>query len=287
MLQVAEKKRFVHNTDIGQNFLIDESLADFITERARLSGRDVVLEIGPGDGVLTRALLRTPLKRLYALEVDERLRERLENIASHDGRCRPIFCDALRFDYESGLGERPSKIVANLPYHITTPLIWTFLERLAPRGMDYMLLMLQLEAAERVVSLACRRERSPLGITAEAMGSAAVLRKVPPAAFHPRPKVMSAVVEIKIEKNADIANDSTWRSLLARSFTQRRKTLCNNWCASCGMTRESALRILSRHSLKPTARAEELPLEKWFELAQEPAFVLKNSDNGERNVLES
>lgn len=261
-----------------------------MAERAELNGSNVVLEIGPGDGALTRALLRTGLAKLYALEVDERLRGCLENIASRDARFCPIFCDALRFDYEKGLEESPVKIVANLPYHITTPLIWTFLEQLAPSGADYMLLMVQKEAAARIASAAGHKDRSPLGITAEAMGEAAVLRTVPPSAFNPQPRVMSAVIEIKIRKNKNIANNRKWRRLLSFSFSQRRKTLCNNWCAGYaagGMSRDMALGILSRHGLSPLARAEELPLEKWFALMEEPAFILNDAENEEKNVLES
>lgn len=289
-MHVAVRKHFTHNTDIGQNFLIDGTIAAFMAERAELCEKDVVLEIGPGDGALTRALLRTPLSVLYALEVDERLRGCLENIASRDGRCRPVFCDALRFDYKSGLDALPSKIIANLPYHITTPLLWTLLEQLAPLGAEYMLLMVQKEAAARMASAAGHKDRSPLGITIEAMGEAEVLRLVPPSAFHPQPKVMSAIIEIRISKNRNIANDKKWRRLLAASFSQRRKTLCNNWCAglgASGMSRDKALEILSRHGLPPLARAEELPLEKWFGLMEDPAFVLNASEKEDKNVLES
>ena len=224
------------------------------------------------------------------MKVDERLRGCLESIASRDGRCRPVFCDALRFDYQSGLDALPSKIIANLPYHITTPLLWTLLEQLAPLGACYMLLMVQKEAAARMASAAGHKDRSPLGITIEAMGEANVLRLVPPSAFHPQPKVMSAIIEIRISKNKNIANDGKWRRLLAASFSQRRKTLCNNWCAglgASGMSRDKALEILSRHGLSPLARAEELPLEKWFGLMEDPAFVLNASEKEDKNVLES
>lgn len=106
----------------------------------------------------------------------------------------------MQFDYVRALPEPPTKIIANLPYHITTPLMWAFLEQLVPAKTDYMLLMVQLESAERIASPAGHRERSPLGITVEAMGSAEVVRKIPPTAFNPQPRVNSALIEIKIEK---------------------------------------------------------------------------------------
>ena len=283
---MAEKRRFINNTDIGQNFLIDESVVAYTVKRAAVTPDDVILEIGPGGGILTRGLLSAGPRALYAVEVDERLREGLEALASRDGRLRLFWGDAVRFDYRAELPETPTKIVANLPYHITTPILWTFLEKLIPAGVGYMLLMVQLESAERIASPERSRARSPLGVTVEAMGGAEILRKVPPQAFRPQPRVNSALIEIKIEKNRGLANDRTWRALLARSFTQRRKTLVNNWTAGyADIDRERALAILDAHGLSATARAEELPLEKWFELAKEPDFQIKEK-GGVRNVVE-
>ena len=283
---MAEKRRFINNTDIGQNFLIDESVVAYTVKRAAVTPDDVILEIGPGGGILTRGLLSAGPRALYAVEVDERLRDGLEALASRDGRLRLFWGDAVRFDYRAELPETPTKIVANLPYHITTPILWAFLEKLIPAGVGYMLLMVQLESAERIASPERSRARSPLGVTVEAMGGAEILRKVPPQAFRPQPRVNSALIEIKIEKNRELANDRTWRALLARSFTQRRKTLVNNWTAGyADIDRERALAILDAHGLSATARAEELPLEKWFELAKEPDFQIKEK-GGVRNVVE-
>ena len=283
---MAEKRRFINNTDIGQNFLIDESVVAYTVKRAAVTPDDVILEIGPGGGILTRGLLSAGPRALYAVEVDERLRDGLEALASRDGRLRLFWGDAVRFDYRAELPETPTKIVANLPYHITTPILWAFLEKLIPAGVGYMLLMVQLESAERIASPERSRARSPLGVTVEAMGGAEILRKIPPQAFRPQPRVNSALIEIKIEKNRGLANDRTWRALLARSFAQRRKTLVNNWTAGyADIDRERALAILDAHGLSATARAEELPLEKWFELAKEPDFQIKEK-GGVRNVVE-
>lgn len=271
---MAKLPHFIHNTDIGQNFLIDATVVDYMLERAALGGGDFVLEVGPGEGMLTEGLLRAGLGGLCTLELDTRLRHVIEALARKDKRMTALWGDAVRFDYENGLPWYPNRVIANLPYHITTPLLWAFLEKLAPRGLDYLLLMVQLEAAERIVSPAGRRERSPLGVTISAMGSAAILRRVPPSAFRPQPRVNSCLIEIKIEKDRELALDKAWRALLARSFAQRRKTLVNNWIAGYPhIDREAAQGVLERHGLKPSARAEELELDAWCALAGDGAFA--------------
>lgn len=268
---------FIHNTDIGQNFLIDRSVVEWMIKRAALESGDRVLEIGPGEGILTRELLGSKCGAVCAIELDTRLKAGIDAIAARNPeRFVPLWGDAVQFDYVDGLPWMPTRVIANLPYHITTPLMWAFLEKLVSRGLGYMLLMVQVESAERMVSKERSRDRSPLGITIEAMGRAEIVRKVPPSAFHPQPRVNSCLIEIKLDKNMDIALDKSWRALLARSFAQRRKTLVNNWVAGYGgLTREGALAVLERHGLPQSARAEELPLDVWMALAREPEFAAK------------
>lgn len=246
-------------------------------ERAALTSADRVLEIGPGEGILTEGLLASDCAGVCTVELDTRLRHVVDMLAIKYPKLTPLWGDAVQFDYARGLPWSPNRIIANLPYHITTPLLWTFLEQLAARGLEYMLLMVQLESAQRITSPCRHRERSPLGITIEAMGTASILRNVSPNAFRPQPRVNSCIIEIKLDKNKSLPSDRTWRGLLARSFTQRRKTLVNNWTAGYNaVTREIALAILEKHGLSPSARAEELPLDLWFALAKEPEFFLKN-----------
>lgn len=270
---MAKLPHFIHNTDIGQNFLIDHTVVDYMIDRATLSREDFVLEIGPGEGILTEGLLATELGGLCVVELDTRLKHVVESLVRQDERMTALWGDAVRYDYEHGLPWYPNRIIANLPYHITTPLLWAFLEKLAPHNLQYMLLMVQLESAQRIASPAGHRERSPLGIAIELMGSAEILRKVPPSAFRPQPSVNSCLIEIKLERNLNLALDHKWRTLLARSFAQRRKTLVNNWIVGYPqIDREAALRILEANGLKPAARAEELSVEAWRSVALEPLF---------------
>lgn len=270
---MAKLPHFIHNTDIGQNFLIDRSIVDFMVRRAELSEDDYVLEVGPGEGILTEGLLASDCAGVCTVELDTRLKHVIEMLARKNPKLTPLWGDAVRFDYENLLPRFPNKVIANLPYHITTPLLWTFLEKLAPNGLEYMLLMVQAESADRIISPHGGKERSPLGITVEAMGKAKSVRKIPPTVFRPQPRVNSCLIEITLERRRGLARDVVWRSLLARSFAQRRKTLVNNWLAGYdNITREIADRILVRHGLKRTARAEELTLGEWFALAEEQAF---------------
>lgn len=276
---------FIHNTDIGQNFLIDRSIVDFMIGRAKLTPEDKVLEIGPGEGILTEGLLSTECSGVCTVELDTRLKHTIDMLAIKDSRLHPLWGDAVQFDYENKLPWMPNRVIANLPYHITTPLLWVFLEKLVPHGLDYMLLMVQLESAQRITSHHGHRERSPLGITVEAMGTSAILRNVPPSAFRPQPRVNSCIIEIKIENNSTLACDRTWRGLLARSFTQRRKTLINNWISGyTEINREKAIEILERNGLKTTARAEELPLDVWQNLSREPEFYLRPKAQREERI---
>ena len=282
---MARIPNFIHNTDIGQNFLIDRSIVDFMIDRANLTSLDRVLEIGPGEGILTEGLLSTECSGICTVELDTRLKHTIDMLALKDSRLYPLWGDAVQFDYVDRLPWMPNRVIANLPYHITTPLLWVFLEKLVPHGLDYMLLMVQLESAQRITSPHGHRERSPLGITVEAMGSSAILRNVPPTAFRPQPRVNSCIIEISINKERSLAADRTWRGLLARSFAQRRKTLINNWVSGyTEIDREKALQILERNGLKTTARAEELPLDVWQKLLNEPEFYLKPKVQKEEGI---
>lgn len=282
---MARIPNFIHNTDIGQNFLIDRSIVDFMIDRAKLTSRDRILEIGPGEGILTEGLLSTECSGLCTIELDTRLKHTIDMLALKDSRLHPLWGDAVQFDYANKLPWMPNRVIANLPYHITTPLLWVFLEKLVPQGLDYMLLMVQLESAQRITSPHGHRERSPLGITVEAMGSSAIVRNVPPSAFRPQPRVNSCIIEIIINKERELAADRTWRGLLARSFAQRRKTLINNWVSGyTDVDRDKALQILERNGLKTTARAEELPLDVWKKLLKEPEFYLKPKVSKEEGI---
>jgi 16S rRNA (adenine1518-N6/adenine1519-N6)-dimethyltransferase len=246
-----------------------------MAERAALTVSDRVLEIGPGKGILTNEILKSPCSRLDAIELDQGLRGALEPIARRDDRLSLHWADAVRFDY-STLEPPPTHVIANLPYHITTPVIWALLEKFGPDGPRFMLLMVQREAAVRLASGAASRESCPLGITLSAVGQVSTPRQVPRGAFNPAPRVDSSILEIKLGDENDghwYPLDRHWRRLLAGSFAQRRKTLINNWSGSFKMPKARAEEILAAHSLSQRSRPEELPLDAWLAILHDEKFL--------------
>ena len=236
----------------GQNFLVDKNILACIIRRSELSNDDVILEIGPGHGVLTRALLAENVKCVHSVEIDERLRPELEEIAEKDSRFNLHWGDAVKYDYES-LSPFPNKVIANIPYNITTPLIWELL-KFAGKGLKYHLYMLQKESAMRITAPEDTKERYPLGVTVQAMGSACVVRNVPRECFRPVPNVDSVIAEIELEGNFELANDPLWSEILHRGFSHRRKTLANNL--------KNFADVLNYGSM----RAEDLTCEQWLEI---------------------
>ncbi len=248
---------------LGQNFLVDKGILNQIVKFAEVSQDDVILEIGAGEGNLTRLLLETDCSRLYAVEIDTDLKPFLRMLEGP--RLELIFGDAVRLDF-TALTPTPNKLVANIPYHITTPLLWHILEDLAPKGLHRIIVMVQQEVARRLQAQPHSKERSPLGITLQAMGNVRILRSVPPAAFRPMPKVNSAIVEINICRWIELANDRLWRHILRAGFSKRRKTLANALSSCLSIEKGVIEELLKRQNLNILVRPEDLNFEDWLYL---------------------
>ncbi|MDO9508789.1 MAG: 16S rRNA (adenine(1518)-N(6)/adenine(1519)-N(6))-dimethyltransferase RsmA [Thermovirgaceae bacterium] len=254
------------NTKIGQNFLIDQNILKDILRHASIGPDDTILEVGAGKGVLTKGILENGPKTLYALEIDRSLEPYLASLSERYENLRLFWGDALRGGFPGSFDPVPNKMVANIPYHITTPLIWKVLESLAGYGLNYLLLMVQKEAAVRICAPARCKDRYPLGVTILSMGEAQILRLVPPEAFRPSPSVTSALLEIRITGNYALPNSPSWRSLIRSGFSQRRKTLANNLTRNFPEIREGILQLLGSLGLPPLVRAEELEIGQWKDL---------------------
>ncbi|GHV39212.1 ribosomal RNA small subunit methyltransferase A [Synergistales bacterium] len=251
------KKRF------GQNFLVDRSVLADILKRADVRQSDVILEIGPGEGVLTRELLLARPLLLYAVELDVRLKDALEKLKTEfPDRFNLVWNDAVKLDY-SGFVPFPNRVVANIPYNITTPLIWRLLE-FAPLGLTSHIYMVQKEAALRLIARPDTKDRYPLGVALEVMGAVSLVRDVASSCFRPRPRVESAVVEICLSRNFHLVKDGRFSALLHAGFRQRRKMLINNLKNFDPLIIWES--ILERADIEPKIRAEDLSGDEWSKL---------------------
>ena len=253
---------------LGQRFLVDRGVLAAIVDAAELSSADDVLEVGPGPGVLTAALAAR-VRSVTAVEVDPRMVALLgETLAAHEN-VRVVQADALKVDL-LGLAERPiSRIVANLPYQITTPLLERFLadERRPP----LVVVLVQHEVARRIAATPREaRERGYLSIFAQSFAEPRIVRKVPARAFRPAPRVDSAVVALRTRPRpafAPLAQEPFLR-LVSDAFRHRRKQLRSALGHEAALDRERATAVLAAAGIAPERRPETLSLDEWVALAR-------------------
>ena len=262
----ATNNSFINKKRFGQNFLLDKNILREIIIHAGISKDDVVLEIGPGQGALTSALINSGCRYIHCVEIDTELQIYLIPIErEHSSVLKIHFADAVKFDYSS-LSPFPNKAVANIPYNITTPLICTLLP-FAERGLRKHIYTVQLEAAQRLMAKADTKERYPLGVTLEAMGNVKILRHIARTCFRPVPNVDSCVIEINLTRNFELGSDERWNKFLHQGFRQRRKMLVNNLKGfNNHLEADSIIEALNVTGLDPKIRAEDLNSEQWIEL---------------------
>ncbi|PIQ76789.1 ribosomal RNA small subunit methyltransferase A [Candidatus Peregrinibacteria bacterium CG10_big_fil_rev_8_21_14_0_10_49_24] len=244
------------NTDLGQHFLTDEEVLSTIVEAPNIQRTDTIVEIGPGIGVLTKELLARAGK-VFAIELDERLIPILETYVKDDPKLEVVQGNALRVP----LPDHPYKIVANIPYHITSPLLrHAFLESAV--HPDCMTLLIQKEVAEKICDT---NHAGILTILVGLFGTPEILIDVPPQAFLPPPKVDSAVLHIECHKEplADAKTLQKVFSLTKIAFSQKRKMLSNTLGKLPG-----GEHLLETAGIDPTRRPETLQIQEWITLAR-------------------
>ncbi len=257
---------------LGQNFILDLNLTMRIA-RAAGSLRDVtVIEIGPGPGGLTRALLAAGARRVIAVERDERCLPPLDEIAArYPDRLTVVHGDALAVDY-GALADGPTHIVANLPYNIATPLLVGWLQAAPwPPFYDAMTLMFQREVAERIVATPGSKSYGRLAVLAGWRSDARILFNIPPAAFTPSPKVMSSVVGFVPKPSPLPADAAVLERVVAAAFGQRRKMLRQS-LRPLGV---DPLPLLQAAGIMPTQRAEEIDVGRFVALANAFAAIVR------------
>jgi 16S rRNA (adenine1518-N6/adenine1519-N6)-dimethyltransferase len=250
---------------LGQNFLLDLNLTSRIARAGGLLEGMTVIEIGPGPGGLTRALLAEGAGKVIAIERDQRCIAALNEVAAHcPGRLEIVEADALELDPAPLVRGKRARIIANLPYNIATPLLvkWLTLDPWPPY-YDSLILMFQREVAERIVASAGDDAYGRLGVLAGWRSAARILFDVNPSAFVPPPKVTSSIVQIVPNPEPLACDANILGRVTAAAFGQRRKMLRQS-LRSLGI---EPLPLLAEAEIEPTRRAEEIPVEGFVRLA--------------------
>jgi 16S rRNA (adenine1518-N6/adenine1519-N6)-dimethyltransferase len=261
--EVIERHGLAAKKSLGQNFLLDLNLTGKVARAAGDLTGHTVIEIGPGPGGLTRALLLHGAMKVIAIERDERCLEALSEISAHyAGRLQVISGDALKTDFEKLVTDGPARIVANLPYNIGTELLIRWLTVAAwPPFYESMTLMFQREVAERIVARTGNSAYGRLGILAGWRTEAKIAFDVPPQAFTPPPKVTSSVVHLVPRAEPLPADVRKLGRVTEAAFGQRRKMLRQSLKSLGGE------RLLDAVGVDATRRAETLSVEEFVRLA--------------------
>ena len=252
---------------LGQNFLLDLNLTARIARAAGPLEDATILEVGPGPGGLTRALLALGARRVIAVERDPRALAALQEIAArYPGRLEIVAGDATRFDPRPLLGGERAKIVANLPYNIATSLLidWLSIEPWPP-WYDMMVLMFQREVAERIVAHETEEAYGRLAVLSNWRAETKILFDISPTAFVPQPKVTSSVVRLVPRLVPEPCDRRTLEQVAAAAFGQRRKMLRQS-LKSLGV---DPARLAAAASVDPTRRAETIPVGGFVAMARE------------------
>ncbi len=271
-IEILKKYEFSFQKKYGQNFLIDTHVLDKIIRAAKISSDDFVLEIGPGIGTMTQYLAEAA-REVAVVEIDDKLIPILEETLKEYENVTIIHGDILKVDIEGLVQEknqgRPVKVVANLPYYITTPIIMGLLEGSAP--VDSITVMVQKEVADRMKVGPGTKDYGALSLAVQYYARPEIVANVPPNCFIPRPKVGSAVIHLTRHQTppVQVQDEDFLFRIIRASFNQRRKTLVNslNNSPELQLTKEQVTKALEQMGLPAAVRGETLTLEQFTELS--------------------
>ena len=270
-IEILNKYRFVFQKKYGQNFLIDSHVLDKIIRAAEITEEDYVVEIGPGIGTMTQ-YLAAAAKGVTAIEIDRALLPILQDTLQGYDNVEIINEDVLKVDLrklaEEKHGGRPVKVVANLPYYITTPIIMGLFEKYVP--LSSVTVMVQKEVAERMQAGPGSKDYGALSLAVQYYAKTYVAANVPPNCFMPRPKVGSAVIRLQTYEQPPVKakDEALLFAIIRASFNQRRKTLQNglSHVPELGISKEITAKVLTEMGLPASVRGEALTLEQFAEL---------------------
>lgn len=273
-IEILNKYHFIFQKKFGQNFLIDTHVLEKIIRAAEITKDDMVLEIGPGIGTMTQYLCENA-REVVAVEIDKNLIPILteDTLKGYDN-VTVINEDILKLDINQLVqeknGGRPIKVVANLPYYITTPIIMGLFESHVP--IDNITVMVQKEVADRMQSGPGSKDYGALSLAVQYYAEPYIAANVPQNCFMPRPNVGSAVIRLTLHREppVKVSDDRFMFRLVRASFNQRRKTLVNSLANSpeTGVSKEAVLAALEEMQLSPTIRGEALTLQEFAQLSE-------------------
>ena len=264
--ELVKKYNFKFSKSLGQNFLIDDSVLTDIADGASVDDKDFIIEIGPGVGTLTAKLLMKA-KKVTSIELDNDLIPILQEELGEHENFDLIHNDALKVDFNSLIGDEPSvKLVANLPYYVTTPII----VKLLKDGYNFksLTIMIQKEVAERINAEPNCKEYGALSVLVQYYCNTSIVRRVAPSCFIPRPKVESIVIRLdRLEApRVNVKDENLMFALVRAGFNMRRKTLWNA-TKTFNLSKEKLEEAFEKSGIDPKRRAETLSIEEFAHLS--------------------
>ena len=281
-IEILNQYKFVFQKKFGQNFLIDEHVLGKIIRSAEITEDDFVVEIGPGIGTLTQYLAASA-REVAAIEIDDALIPILEDTLSTYDNVTVIHEDVLKVDLcklaEEKNGGKPIKVVANLPYYITTPIIMGLFENHVP--VESITIMVQKEVADRMKTGPGSKDYGALSLAVQYYAKPELVANVPPNCFMPRPRVGSAVIRLTRHTEAPVEaeDEKLMFQIIRASFNQRRKTLVNGLgnAPELHIPKEMTTEVLDEMGLSASVRGEALTLEQFAELSNRILEKRKNA----------
>lgn len=267
---IVQKHGFRFSKSLGQNFLIDDNVIDRILEGARVSEGDKIIEVGPGIGTLTREMAKKA-EKVTAIEIDKNLIPILEETLSDFDNVEVINEDILKVDVEKLVEEKlsggPVKLIANLPYYITTPIVMKFLEEDIP--VTDIVVMVQKEVADRMNAVPSTKDYGALSVAVQYYCDTEIVAKAPRHMFIPQPNVDSTVIGLHIreEKKYNAENEDIFFKTVKAAFGQRRKTLLNSLSSMGMLDKASVKEVLSDAGIDEKRRGETLSIEEFAHLS--------------------
>jgi len=268
--EIVDKYEFQFSKSLGQNFLIDGNILKNISKAGGITKEDFILEVGPGIGTLTEELALNA-KKVVAIELDENLLPILDETLNAYDNVEIVHGDVLKIDLKKLIEDKleggPIKVVANLPYYITTPIIGKLLEE--NLNIDSIIVMVQKEVADRIVASPNNKEYGALSLFINFYSHPEIILKAPKTVFMPQPKIDSSVVKLTIKEELPDVNRDVFFKVVRSAFNKRRKTLLNSLSSGeLGLEKKVIKDTLEKANIPANIRAENLNIEDFIKISK-------------------